>query len=441
MTTALKSVPFGVRLQRRCKRSNVTAPSCLGSPSARRDVRRVGEPSEMGRRSLLVVGLALALVLAAPAAADDIDDQKAAVDARIAALQAEIAASKQQEGVLTSQLSAVVSELSAAQNAVDDAQSSLGVLEAGLAAEQDHLAQLTVLLRQQTRRLNRLQAEYARAVVILESRVRAIYIEEPPDVLSFLVSASSFDDLIDDYEFLSRIGAQDQRIARQVESAKRRAAKERRATASTRRLTAATVSVISARTDEARTARDQLAANRDTLSAARELKQGAVVSSRETREEYLAEVDALAAQSASLAAAIRDAQAGAGSTGTGVPSAAGFIWPVDGVVVSGFGMRWGRMHEGIDIAASSGTPIRAAASGTVIHAGWLGGYGNLVVIDHGNGLATAYAHASSILVGVGQQVAQGETVSLVGSTGHSSGPHLHFEVRINGVAVDPLLYL
>jgi murein DD-endopeptidase MepM/ murein hydrolase activator NlpD len=114
---------------------------------------------------------------------------------------------------------------------------------------------------------------------------------------------------------------------------------------------------------------------------------------------------------------------------------------VDGVVVSGFGMRWGRMHEGIDIAASSGTPIRAAAAGTVIHAGWLGGYGNLVVLDHGDGLATAYAHASAILVGVGQQVAQGETVSLVGSTGNSSGPHLHFEVRVNGAAVDPLLYL
>jgi len=393
----------------------------------------------MGRRSLLVVGLAL--VLAAPAAGDDIDDQKAAVDARIAALQAEIAASKQQEGVLTSQLSAVVSELSAAQNAVDDAQSSLGILEAELAAEQDHLAQLTVSLQRQTRRLERLQIEYARAVAILESRVRAIYIDEPPDVLSFLVSASSFDDLIDNYEFLSRIGAQDQRIARQVESAKRKAAKERRATVSTRRLTAATVSVISARTDEARTARDWLAANRDTLSAARELKQSAVVSSRETREEYLAEVDALAAQSATLAAAIRDAQAGAGSTGTGAPSAAGLIWPVDGVVVSGFGMRWGRMHEGIDIAASSGTPIRAAAAGTVIYSGWLGGYGNLVVVDHGNGLATAYAHASSILVGVGQQVTQGGTVSLVGATGNSSGPHLHFEVRINGAAVDPLLYL
>ena len=96
------------------------------------------------------------------------------------------------------------------------------------------------------------------------------------------------------------------------------------------------------------------------------------------------------------------------------------------------------MHEGIDIAASSGTPIWAAASGTVIHAGWLGGYGNLVVVDHGNGLATAYAHASAILVGVGQEVSQGETLSFVGSTGNSSGPHLHFEVRVNGAAVGPV---
>ena len=395
----------------------------------------------MARRSLLVVGLGLSLVFASPAAGDGIEDQKAAVDARIASLQAEIAASKQQEGVLTSQLSAVVSELGAAQSAVEEAQSSLDALEAELAAEQDHLERLTALLREQTLRLQRLQVEYRRAVGILEARVRAMYIEEPPDVLSFLVSASSFDDLIDNYEFLRRIGAQDRRIARQVESAKRRAASERLATANTRRLTASIVSVISARTGEARLARDRLVTNRDALAAARELEQSALISSRATREEYLAEVDALATQSATLAAAIRDSQAEAGSAGTGAPSAAGLVWPVDGVVVSGFGMRWGRMHEGIDIAASSGTPIRAAAAGTVIYAGWLGGYGNLVVVDHGNGLATAYAHASSILVGVGQEVAQGETVALVGSTGHASGPHLHFEVRVNGVAVDPLPYL
>ena len=271
--------------------------------------------------------------------------------------------------------------------------------------------------------------------------MRAAYIDEPPDVLAFLVSASSFDEIIDSVELLSRIGAQDQRIARQVEKARVAAAAERKATIGTRRLQAATVSVIGARTDEARVARDRLAGDRDRLATVEDLKTSALSDTRETREEYLREVEALAAESAALAAQIRDAQEGAGSTGTGQPSAAGFIWPCDGVVVSGFGMRWGRMHEGIDIGCAYGTPNRAAASGTIIYAGWLGGYGNLVVVDHGNGLSTAYAHASSILVGVGQSVSQGETVSLVGSTGNSSGPHLHFEVRVNGQAVDPLLYL
>ena len=256
------------------------------------------------------------------------------------------------------------------------------------------------------------------------------------------MSAASFSDLIDDYEFVKRIGAQDERIVQAVETARKKAAEERRATVRTRTLTVAVVAVISARTGDARAVRDRLVADRDTLAAARHLKESAIVDARASREEYLAEVDGLAAQSASLAAAIRDAQGGgASSSGAGVPSAAGLIWPVSGPVTSGFGMRWGRMHEGIDIAASIGTPVHAAAAGTVIYASWMTGYGNLVVVDHGNGLATAYAHASALLVHVGQPVAQGQTVSLVGSTGNSTGPHLHFEVRVNGVAVDPLLYL
>ena len=383
----------------------------------------------------------MALVAVGPAAADDPADEKAAVDARIAALQAEIAQANSQEGVLTSQLSAVVAELEDAQAAVDSAEASVSSLETELSAQQERLDRLTALLARQTRRLERLEAEYTRAVTILEARVRTAYIDQPPDLVAFLVSASSFDDLIDNVEFLERIGAQDQRVARQVERAKSLAEAERRATIGTRKLQAAAVSVIAARTDEARTARDRLAADRDRLSTVETLKQSALASTRETREDYLHEVEGLAAQSASLAAQIKAAQEGAGSTGNGQPSAAGLIWPCDGVVVSGFGMRWGRMHEGIDINCPYGAPNRAAAAGTVIYSGWLGGYGNLVVVDHGNGLSTAYAHASAILVSVGQTVSQGETVSLVGATGHVTGPHLHFEVRINGVAVDPLLYL
>ena len=99
------------------------------------------------------------------------------------------------------------------------------------------------------------------------------------------------------------------------------------------------------------------------------------------------------------------------------------------------------MHDGIDIAVPTGTPVHAAAAGIVIYASWMTGYGNLVVIDHGNGLATAYAHNSSLVVTVGQLVEQGRTISLSGSTGNSTGPHVHFEVRVNGVPVDPLRYL
>ncbi len=395
----------------------------------------------MARRSLALAGLALALIAAGPASAGDPAEEKAAVDARIAALQADIEESKAQDGVLTTQLTAVVAELERSQAAVDDAQAGVSTLEAELSSARGRLDELTALLAVRTRRLDRLQAEYEKAIAILEARVRSAYIDEPPDMLAFLVSASSFDDVIDNLDFLTRLGRQDRRVARQVERARSRAAAERRATISTRQQQAATVSVITDRTAEARAARDRLAVERDRLTTVESVKQSALASNAETRAEYVHEVDALAAQSVALGEQIREAQEGAGTTGSGAPSSAGFIWPCDGVVVSGFGMRWGRMHEGIDIGCAYGTPNRAAAAGTVIYAGWLGGYGNLVVIDHGNGLSTAYAHASSILVGVGQTVAQGQTVSLVGSTGHATGPHLHFEVRINGVAVDPLPYL
>jgi murein DD-endopeptidase MepM/ murein hydrolase activator NlpD len=396
----------------------------------------------MGRRSIAVCGLLAALTVAASSAsAQTPESEKAAVDDRIAELQAEIAAAKEQEGVLTSQLSAVVDELEDAQAAVDTAAASVSALEAELAAAQARLDELTARLERQTRRLERLRAEYAKAIAILDARVRAAYIDEPPDMLAFLVSASSFDEIIDSVELLNRIGEQDQRIARQVERARADAAAERKATIRTRRLQEATVSVVSARTDQARVARDRLAADRDRLATVQSIKRSALTDTRETRAEYLHEVEALAAQSAALAARIQEAQRGAGSTGTGQPSAAGLVWPCDGVVVSGYGMRWGRLHEGIDIGCAYGTSNRAAAAGTVIYSGWLGGYGNLVVVDHGNGLSTAYAHASTLLVGVGQQVSQGETVSLVGSTGNSSGPHLHFEVRVNGQSVDPLFYL
>lgn len=114
---------------------------------------------------------------------------------------------------------------------------------------------------------------------------------------------------------------------------------------------------------------------------------------------------------------------------------------MNGAFTSPFGQRWGRLHAGIDIAAPAGTPIRAADSGQVMIAGWMGGYGNYTCVQHTSSLSTCYAHQSSIGVSVGQGVRQSQVIGTVGNTGNSFGDHLHFEVRVGGSPVDPMGYL
>ncbi|HWJ03155.1 MAG TPA: M23 family metallopeptidase, partial [Verrucomicrobiae bacterium] len=122
-------------------------------------------------------------------------------------------------------------------------------------------------------------------------------------------------------------------------------------------------------------------------------------------------------------------------------SAGSFQWPLSGTISSPYGWRKGEFHDGLDIAAEKGTEIAAARGGTVVFAGWSYGYGQAVKIDHGDGYSTLYAHTSKMLVGVGDQVTAGQVIALVGSTGRSTGPHLHFEVRYAGKTLNPLNYL
>lgn len=123
------------------------------------------------------------------------------------------------------------------------------------------------------------------------------------------------------------------------------------------------------------------------------------------------------------------------------------IWPVNGTITSNFGYRGNPIgggtgfHEGVDIAVDYGTPVRVTASGKVTMAGWVDGYGNLVEVDHGGGFVTRYGHNSMLLVVVGQEVKTGDIISLAGSTGRSTGPHVHYEVRVNGTPTDPMLFL
>lgn len=137
---------------------------------------------------------------------------------------------------------------------------------------------------------------------------------------------------------------------------------------------------------------------------------------------------------------IHDAATGQHTALAKGPTGRRLSWPTAGTVTSGFGWRWFRMHTGMDIAGPVGTPVKAAKEGRVIYSGWMGGYGYCVDIDHGNGITTRYGHNSSLHVQVGQYVSRGQVISSMGSTGHSTGPHLHFEVRINGEAMDPRSY-
>ena len=297
---------------------------------------------------------------------------------------------------------------------------------------------LNALFQLQTERLEFLQEQHRIALDRLNRRLVASYESDAPDELSVLLAAHSFSDLIDGLDYVRLVVRRDRQIVSEVDASKHEVAVARWQTRLFRRRVRRQAEIVAVRVHQVRVLRDELVANKGELEAAREQKKVSLDSLSAQERADAEEIDGLQAASADLAAKIRAAQAN--STVQHV-SGAGFIWPVNAPITSPFGWRWGRMHEGIDLGAAYGSPIAAAAAGVVIYAGWESGYGNLVVIDHGGGLATAYGHQSRIAVSVGQSVSQGETIGYVGSTGHSTGPHLHFEVRVNGQAVDPLGYL
>jgi murein DD-endopeptidase MepM/ murein hydrolase activator NlpD len=388
--------------------------------------------------------LAVLVAVAATPASGDVASRKAAVDARLQAVQAKIDWAQRREGELAGEIASVNGQIRGLQTQVGDVSERLAALERDLELHREKLDRLNELFRVQTQRYHFYRHEYQALLDRLGNRLVDLYEAGEPNSLEVLFMSKTFTDLIDQAQVAESIGNQDRRLAGQVGTAKERVRAQREHTKKYRALVAAELRTIGVRTSQVRALRDELLANENRLAAARTAKRAALHNVKESKSEFLHEVAGLQAASSALADRIRAAQAARSSysaPGDTTPSAAGFIWPVNGPVTSGFGMRWGRMHEGIDIGAGYGTPIHAGAAGRVVYAGWMDGYGNLVAIDHGGGVSTAYGHQSSIAVGTGQVVSQGQTIGYVGCTGHCFGPHVHFEVRINGTPVDPLGYL
>jgi murein DD-endopeptidase MepM/ murein hydrolase activator NlpD len=375
----------------------------------------------------LLVSVAL-LLTAGPAAADQ----------RLGALESRIAAARAREAQLLGEIDSLTSQIRELEAREGDVALRLEALNSDLALHQRRLEKINALFNVQTERLRFLKGQHATAVARLNSRLVQLYENGDVSAIEVILGASSLSEMLNQLEYVEAVATQDTRIVAEVVAARSEIRSARARTAKVRRRVAASLRVVAYRREQVAALRERLLAGERILAAARDQRQLALADTRENEQEWIAEADALQQASAAVTSAISSASTAAPSSPS---SSAGLIWPVSGPINSPYGMRWGRLHPGIDIGAGAGTPIRAAASGRVVVSGYSGGYGNLIVIDHGNGLATAYAHQSRLAASAGQQVAQGQVIGYVGSTGVSTGPHLHFEVRVNGSPVDPLGYL
>ncbi|HEX9351793.1 MAG TPA: peptidoglycan DD-metalloendopeptidase family protein [Gaiellaceae bacterium] len=384
----------------------------------------------MPQRVILILTLALMVAVSASIGGDARAD-------RLSDLRAKIAAAQAQEAQLSSEIGSIEGRIRELEGQVGDVSAQLDTLERDLALQQEKLERITRLFVFQTEQLNFVKREYAVSVGRLNRRLIELYESDDPTTLDVLLSSGNLSDFLDQVDYVRDLGAQDNHITTQVDGAKVRMHAAREKTKATREKVATVTRTIAVRTTQVREVRERLLISKKGLSSSKAHKRAQLASVEESKREYLHEAAGLEAAQAQVTAQI---QASGSSSYDSSPSSSGLIWPVSGPVVSPFGMRWGRLHAGIDIGAGYGTPIHASASGTVIFAGWMGGYGNFVIIDHGGGLSTGYAHQSSIAVG-GGSVSQGQVIGYVGCTGHCFGPHLHFEVRINGTPVDPLGYL
>ncbi len=370
----------------------------------------------------LVVTLVVAL--ATPSFADSADQRRAANRAKRAEAAAKLNAAKAEDAKLEAAVRDLDGHVATQSAATQSAQQAASVAEAAVDSAEARLAATE-------QRMTALRAQAA-AVAI-----RA-YIHPGGDTLLEILGSRDLAEASRRETLLGHVASTDQSILGELRA--------------TREDQQAEQSDLARLRDQAESRRKAAASRLSELQAARN-DQARLKAALDTRiQQFTSEVDALAREQANIENLIRARQqsaspaarpSGGGGGGGSAPKAAGkggLIWPVNGPVTSGFGPRWGRMHTGIDISAGSGTPIRAAKGGTVISAGSNGGYGLAVVIDHGGGLSTLYAHMSSMGVS-GGSVSQGEVIGRVGCTGSCTGPHLHFETRMGGSPQNPMGYL
>lgn len=377
--------------------------------------------SRYSKWTAAVLASALILGSAMPSVADDLEDQ-------LADIQSQISSAQEEQENAKAIITAVTERLDAIQAELDAANAELDRIRGEQARLNEQIRQNEIALQKAIDHLHARQA-------ILAKRVRAIYMHGQLNYVDVIIGSRSFSDFANRLELLKRIIRADfslileiQEQQRQIEAQRARLDQEK-----------AELDALEAEAQKAQEAIEAKKAEQQrALEEAQQHKAAAEQMERELQE-------ASADVQARIEARLREQQSGGGYTG--VVGSGQLSWPCSGPITSPFGYRVHPIfgieisHAGIDIGVPEGTPVQAADGGTVIESGWISGYGYTIIIDHGNGIQTLYAHNSSLIAGSGQSVSKGEVVAYSGQTGNVTGPHCHFEVRINGSPVDPMGYL
>ena len=352
------------------------------------------------------------------AAADDLEDRLAEIRSQIASAQAEQASAMEIITRVKNLLVGIQAELDAANAELARIRNEQAILADKIAKNQAELEEAIAALH--------------RRQAILARRVRAIYMYGQLNYLEVIMGSKSFSDFANRLELLKRIIRADFNLILEI--------RQRQAEIEAKR------AELEAQKKEVDALEAEAAKTQQAIDEKR-AEQQAVLDEASQQKEAAEQMERdLQADSQDIQRRIQQRAAGGGGVqivGTGQLS-----WPVSGgVITSPQGWRvhpiFGTSiyHAGMDIGVDEGTPVHAADDGVVVDADWLGGYGNCVIIDHGNGMQTVYGHNSALVVSAGQRVSKGELIAYAGSTGYSTGPHCHFEVRINGEPVDPMGYL
>jgi len=351
-----------------------------------------------------------------------------------AELQSSIANKRAKAGSLSSDINRMSGRIQGLRGRISKLQRKQNAIQGDLNTKAARQRQITNDLKISRDRLARLRKQLAHSRKVLAERIVAVYKQGEPNMIQVVLSSRGFADMVERTTYLERIASQDHEIISEVTSLKGKTTKETKKLAGLEREASRLVAEVRSRRDEVAGAKGTLASQRNQLADA-----------VGTRKSKLAKVSkSLRHDEANLA----QMQASNGTIMEGLDTSAPIkrgtgqlIYPVNGQFTSPFGTRWGRLHGGIDLAVPVGTAVRAADTGTVRIAGWMGGYGNYICIQHTGSMSTCYGHNSRLMVSVGQSVRQGQVIAASGNTGASTGPHVHFEVRINGTQVDPMGYL